>query len=127
MARILASTPSEFMTDADGQFRLPAMAAEQTVLTVVAAGWAPQERVVDVTPGLPAQDFQLQRGKTIRLRVVDGEGRPVSNARVIIAGWKGRNALHNHDHPNVRDPNIPRRTNSDGIWEWSWAPESPIR
>ena len=45
----------------------------------------------------------------------------------VIAGWKGRNALHNHDHPNVRDTKIPRRTDSDGIWEWSWAPESPIQ
>jgi len=122
-----ASTQSEFLTGADGRFRLPAMAAGKTALTVVAAGWAPQERVVDVKPGLPAQDFPLERGKPIRLRVVDSAGRPVSAGEVIIRGWKGRQALHNHHHPKVHDTKIPRGTDSNGNWEWTWAPNSPVQ
>ena len=120
------STPSEFQTDAEGRFRLPALASQPTALTVIAPGWAPQERLVKVHPGLPAQDFRMERGKPVRLRVVDTAGKPVPNANVNIRGWKGRQALHNHDHPNVRDTKIPRRTDSNGVWEWTWSPESPV-
>jgi uncharacterized GH25 family protein len=121
-----ASTPCEFVTDADGRFRLPALKPEQTALTVIAQGWAPQHRMVILQPGLPAQDFRMERGKPIRLRVVDTAGKGVARAQVAIRGWKGRKALHNHDHPNVHDTKIPRHADSNGVWNWDWAPEAPV-
>ncbi len=121
-----ASTPCEFLTDGDGRFQLPAMTPRQTAVTVVAPGWAPQYRSVNVKPGLPAQDFRMERGKPIRLRVVDAAGTEVPKAYVSIRGWMGRQALYNHDHPKVRDTKIPRRTDSNGVWEWTWAPEGPV-
>jgi beta-lactamase regulating signal transducer with metallopeptidase domain/protocatechuate 3,4-dioxygenase beta subunit len=122
-----ASTPSEFPTDGNGQFQLPALAPGERNLTVVAAGWAPQLRRVNVQPGLPPQDFHLEPGKPIRLRVVDGSGKPVAGAFVRLEGWKGIKSLHNHDHPNVHDTKVPRQADGDGLWEWTWAPDDPVK
>src|SRR5207247_1349426 len=63
-----ARTPSKFPTDADGRFRLPALAPRETTLTVMAPGWAPQLRRVKLRDGLPPQDFRMEPGKPIRLR-----------------------------------------------------------
>jgi RNA polymerase sigma factor (sigma-70 family) len=121
-----ASTRSEFLTDADGRFRLPALGSGKVALTIVAPGWAPQDRMVDVRPGLPEQDFRMARGRPIRLRFVDPGGKPLPQAYISIRRWNGRQALHNHDHPNVRDSKIPRHPGADGVWEWTWAPETPV-
>ena len=40
--------PCEFPTDAGGQFHLPALASGQTTLTVIAPGFAPQLRRVNL-------------------------------------------------------------------------------
>jgi RNA polymerase sigma factor (sigma-70 family) len=121
-----ASTRSEFLTEADGRYRLPAQGPGNLALTVVAPGWAPQDRTVDVQPGLPAQDFRMTRGRPITLRLVDSGGKPIPQAFISIQRWNGRKALHNHDHPNVRDTKVPRRTDANGVWEWTWAPDTPV-
>src|SRR5438067_2318913 len=61
---------SKFPTDAEGRFRLPALPPGQTTLTVLAAGWAPQLRRVNLQADLPPQDFRLAPGQPIRPRVV---------------------------------------------------------
>jgi beta-lactamase regulating signal transducer with metallopeptidase domain/protocatechuate 3,4-dioxygenase beta subunit/thiol-disulfide isomerase/thioredoxin len=122
-----ASTPSEFPTDGDGRFQLSALPQGERNLTVVAAGWAPQMRRVNLQPGLLPQDFRLEPGKPVRLRIVDGARKPIPGAQVSIAGWKGIKSLHNHNHPNVHDTKVPRQTDGDGIWEWTWAPDDPVK
>ena len=117
---------SEFLTDADGRFRLPALPPSSTMLTVIAQGWAPQLRVVNATDP-PTQDFKMEPGKPIKLIVVDGSGQPVPSALVAVTGWRGAKSLHNQDPPNVRDNKIPRRTNADGVWEWTWAPGDNVK
>jgi RNA polymerase sigma factor (sigma-70 family) len=124
-----ASLPCKFPTDADGRFRLPALAPAQTTLTVIAPGWAPQLRKVTLRDGLPPQDFRMGPGKPIRLRVVDAAGKPVPGAYVQITGWKGSESLqsmHNPNHPRVPDTKIPGRANADGVWEWASAPDDPV-
>jgi uncharacterized GH25 family protein len=125
-----SSTPCKFPTDADGRFRLPALAPGQTTLTVVAAGWAPQLRRVNLQAELPPQDFRLGPGKPIRLKIVDPIGKPLPNAAVGIIGWKGSKSLqsmHNPNHPKVPDTKIPRRTDAGGVWEWPSAPDDPVK
>jgi RNA polymerase sigma factor (sigma-70 family) len=123
-----ASTPSQFPTDADGQFRLPALPPRETELTAIAPGWAPQLRPVKLHDGLPPQDFRMELGKPIQLRIVDGAGKPVPNAYVSIVEWKGRKSLSpgNVNHPK-RDNKIPRAAKADGVWEWTWAPADPVK
>ncbi len=122
-----AFIPKEFPTDSDGQFRLPALAPGPTNLTAIAPGWAPQLRPITVQDGLPAQEFRMEPGKTIRLRIVDPAGHTLSKASVSLVEWKGGQSLYNHNHPKVRDTKIPRETDADGIWEWTWAPDSPVK
>lgn len=117
----------DFLTDADGRFRLPALAPHGTTLTVIAPGWAPQERALDVRPGLAPQDISLAPGKTIRLHVLDEAGKPVPSAYVGVAEWQGKKALHNKRHPSVNDTQVPNRTDENGFYEWDWAPESPVK
>ena len=117
----------DFLTDADGLFRLPALAPRSTTLTVIAAGWAPQERSLDVRPGLAPQDIRLAPGKPIRLRVVDDAGKPVPKAYVGVAEWQEKKALHNKKHPSVHDTRVPNRADDNGVYEWGWAPQSPVK
>jgi RNA polymerase sigma factor (sigma-70 family) len=121
-----ATMPSKFPTDADGNFRLPALAPGETTLTVIAPGWAPQLRKVQLEPGLPPQDFRMGPGKAIRLRIVDAAGKPFPKAYVNLIAWKGSKSIessHNPNHPKAPDTKIPRRPNADGVWEWLSAPE----
>ena len=122
-----ASASCDFPIAADGRFRLPALPPQETTLTVIAPGWAPQMRRVKLTPGLPPQDFRLEPGKPLRLLIVDGDGKPMPRAQVQIAEWMGRKSLHNHDHPNVRKTGIPRNADDNGVYEWSWAPDAPVK
>jgi RNA polymerase sigma factor (sigma-70 family) len=125
-----ASTPSKFPTDADGRFRLPALPPGPTTLTVLARGWAPQLRKITIRAGLPPQDFRLGPGKPIRLRIVDAAGKPVPRAFVSLTGWKGSKSIqsdHNPNQPRVPDQGILRTANADGVWEWAWAPDDPVK
>jgi thiol-disulfide isomerase/thioredoxin len=122
--------PCKFPTDADGRYRLPALPPGETTLTVIAHDWMPQLCRIKLQAGLPPQDFRMAPGKPIRLRIVDAAGKPLPKAYVGIRGWKGSKSLqsdHNPNHPKVPDTKIPRRTNVDGMWEWTWAPDDPVK
>lgn len=80
-----SAAPSEFPTDADGRFRLPALPPGETTLTVIAHGWAPQLRKVSLRADLPQQDFRMAAGKPIRLRIVDAAGKPVPKAYFTLS------------------------------------------
>jgi RNA polymerase sigma factor (sigma-70 family) len=121
-----ASTPSEFLTDADGRYRLPTQRSGKVMITVIAPGWAPQDRSVDVRPGLASQDFRMARGRPVALSFVDTAGKPIPQADVNVRSWNNHEALHNVDLRKVHDTKIPRRPNSNGVWEWTWAPETPV-
>ena len=125
-----SAAPTEFSTDAEGRYRLPALAPGETTFTVMAHGWAPQLRKVNVQAKLPPQDFHMAPGKTIRLRIVDAAGKPVPDAYVIINGWKGGKSLQTYFNPNhtkVPDPRIPDKADADGVWEWTWAPDDLVK
>ena len=122
------STPSQFPTDADGQFRLPPLRPRETTLTVIASGWAPQLRRVKLQEGLPPQDFRMEPGKPIQLRIVDGAGKPIPNACVSSIEWKGANSLSpNSPKLPKGDAKIPPRADGDGIWKWTWAPGETVK
>jgi protocatechuate 3,4-dioxygenase beta subunit/thiol-disulfide isomerase/thioredoxin len=121
------STPSEFPADSEGRYRLPALPAQPVTLTVIAPGWAPQLRRVTLKPGLPPQDFRLEKGKPIRLRVSDGAGKPISGAWVGVAQWRGARSLSNNGHPEVRGTRISDEVRPDGTWEWAWAPDDAVK
>ncbi|MDB5309710.1 MAG: hypothetical protein JWO38_3912 [Gemmataceae bacterium] len=123
-------TTSKFATDADGRYRLPALPPGTRSLTVIAPGWAPQLRKVELKPDVPAQDFRLGPGQPIRLRFVDASGKPVPRAIITLKEWKGSKSIysdHNPNHPKTPDTGIPRRADGNGVWEWPSAPDDPVK
>ena len=124
------TTTCTFPTDAGGGYRLPALAPGTTSLTVLAPGFAPQLRKVDLRTDLPPQDFHLRPGKPVGLRIVDGVGKPVPRASVALREWQGSKSItsdHNPNHPKIPDTGIPHRADENGVWTWSSAPDDPVK
>ena len=124
------ATTSTFSTDADGRFRLPALAPGKTSLTVIAPGWAPQLRAIELRSDSPPQDFRMGPGKPVRLRIADAGGKPVPGASVSLMEWKGSKSIYserNPQHPKVPSTGIPHRADANGAWEWAAAPSEPVK
>ncbi len=122
--------PSSFVTDDDGRYRLPALPPGTRSLTVIAPGWAPQMRKVNLKDGLPAQDFRLAAGKPVKLRFVDSAGKPVPNARVFLKEWRNSKSIysdHNPNHPNLPGTGISPKADAAGLWVWPAAPDDPVK
>jgi beta-lactamase regulating signal transducer with metallopeptidase domain len=116
----------EVRTDRQGMFRFQPLPAGPITLTVVAEGWAPEMKKVEVTSANPPVDFQLSRGLTMRFEFVDRNGQPIPNVYVGITEWRGKKSLYNHKHPEVLDSKIPRQADKNGVYEWTWAPRDQV-
>ena len=64
----------EVRTDARGVYRLPPLPRGPLTITVVAPGWMPVQKKVDLQPGLKPVDFRLEPGKELRIRFIDRLG-----------------------------------------------------
>lgn len=79
---------AETHADAAGRFAIERVLPGENLLSIDKEGFTP---VRDLLFAIPAQsdhdlrDLTLQRGRTAALRVVDGEGRGVGGARVLVA------------------------------------------
>ncbi len=116
----------EVLTDDQGVYRLPPLPAGPMRVTVVAQGWMPDMRKVEFTPNIGPLDFHLKAGKTLRIRLVDVDGAPVSKANFRVEKWRGAESLYNDKHSNVLDSKIPRNPGANGVYEWTWAPDDAV-
>ncbi len=124
-----SSIPVKFSTDADGRFRLPAQPSKLTSLTVIAPGFAPQLRRIELKKDLPPQNFQMEPGKLAEIRFVDASGKPVPNVLANLLSWKGSKSVfyqHNPNHPKVPATKIPNKADASGVWRWNSAPDDPV-
>jgi beta-lactamase regulating signal transducer with metallopeptidase domain/thiol-disulfide isomerase/thioredoxin/protocatechuate 3,4-dioxygenase beta subunit len=117
----------EVRTDPQGHYWFPPLPAGSINVTVIARGWMPALRNVEIKPGMPPFDFRLEPGKELKLRFVDAAGKPVPGVYVAIDGWRTGKSLYNHRHPNVLDTGIPDRADDQGLYVWSWAPADAVR
>jgi beta-lactamase regulating signal transducer with metallopeptidase domain/thiol-disulfide isomerase/thioredoxin len=116
----------EVLTDENGHYRLPPLASGSLNITVIAQGWMPTIRTVEIKSGMSPFDFRLEPGKELKIRFLDDAGKPVPGVGVIIDQWRGGESLYNHRHPNVIDTRIPDRADQDGRYVWSWAPGDAV-
>lgn len=116
----------EVRTNAKGRYQFPPLPAGTLNVTVVGAGWAPQQRTVELAPGESTADFALKPGKKLRLHFVDDDGAEIPGVGVGIDSWRGGKALYNHKHPNVLDTKIPVAADNNGLYEWTWAPDDEV-
>ncbi|MEO1088338.1 MAG: carboxypeptidase-like regulatory domain-containing protein, partial [Acidobacteriota bacterium] len=116
----------ETRLDEAGRFRSVPLPEGERTFTVVAPGFEPQTRKLELKAEMDEVLFELNPGKRLALRLVAAGGEPVPNATVSIARWRGANALYNHRHPNVPDSEVPRKTDKQGLFLWSWAPADAV-
>ncbi len=74
-------------TDAEGRFAFPHVAPGELVLTVRAAGHAPELKRVGVGSRMLPIEFRLGPGQAIVGRVVGPDGEPVADASIGVAEW----------------------------------------
>lgn len=122
----LQTGSQEVLTNEKGIFELPRLASEPTTVTVLAEGWSPQMTTEALKRNIEPVRFQMKKGRTIRIRFVDSDGKPIPRAYVGIAKWRGKQSLYNHRHPNVLDTKIPGRADERGVYIWKWAPEDEV-
>ena len=116
----------EVLTDARGVYRLPPLPRGPLMITVVAPGWMPAQKKLDLQPDLKPVDFHLEPGNEIRIRFKDRTGGPIPDVDVSINRWRGTEALYNNRHPNVINTQIPNQAGGDGLYHWSWAPNDAV-
>lgn len=111
-------------TDANGQYQFPPSKEPASQVTVMAKGFQPATKPIPTSA--PDVDFQLQPGKNVRIKVVDHEmGTVIANAGVVIDGWEG--ILYNFGATEEKFySGIPNSTNEEGVFDWTWAPESEV-
>jgi protocatechuate 3,4-dioxygenase beta subunit len=106
-------------TDKKGVYRLEGCDPGNVRIVVSAKGLASELRDVEVDPHLGPVDFQLKPGKTIRIRVLDEQGQPVSKAQIYFQRERGQSDFFEFDQ-------APRETDVDGVWEWTGAPADEL-
>ena len=116
----------EVRTNPNGAYQFPPLPPGPMKVTVVAPGFAPELKQIDIGPQTSPLNFQLKRGKTLRLRFLDKSGAPIPEVQVGIEKWRGGKSLYNNRHPNVIDTGVPYQSNSDGVFEWTWAPDDEV-
>jgi len=116
----------EVHADENGTYHLPPLPTGPMTVTVIASGWAPDQKKIDLSPENNRVNFTLKRGKSLTIRFIDRQGIVIPGVYVGIDEWRGGKALYNHKHPNVLDTQIPVRANEKGVFEWTWAPDDPV-
>ncbi|HEX3450316.1 MAG TPA: carboxypeptidase regulatory-like domain-containing protein [Isosphaeraceae bacterium] len=102
-------------TASDGTYILAGFAPSATRIVVTAKGRALDMRDLDITSGMGPVNFQLKAGGTVRIRVLDEQGKQVPNARIFFQRWRGRIRHFEFDHLN-------HYTDDNGVWVWNEAP-----
>jgi beta-lactamase regulating signal transducer with metallopeptidase domain len=108
------SEPKPTTTDTRGEFALQNCPPGPSVVTVQAAGFAPE--LQEVHPeDQPALVFHLAPGHTVRGKIVDRQGKPIAGATMAADTWRRHRSL-----------DFRVDSDKDGRFEWKDAPEDVI-
>lgn len=105
----------DMRTDKDGRFEFRNVRPEQIVLTVQAKGYAPELQELAPQKELAPVEFRLERGHTLRGRVVDKAGNPIAGAFVASDTWRGHRSLRWRVD-----------TDAEGRFRWDEAPADEV-
>jgi len=106
-------------TDAEGYYQFDNGERGKTFLTVSAKGWAPAVASTEITPEMAPIDFALTKGKPLRVKVVDPEGNPLTQASISLWTWNGVRIYGGLSEGRGQ-------TDEHGAWEWPHAPEGSL-
>ncbi len=122
----MQNTVQPIAADANGQFQFPVMPTGPVRITLLAKGFMPETRQIQIAAGMPPADFQLKPGKKLRIRIVDRDGKPLPEAFVRLGEWRGVRDLYTNPNWKVKIP-VPTRANSEGVYEWDGAPSDAVK
>ena len=105
----------ETETNHEGQFHFGHVAPGDLVLTVQAKGHAPDLKTMVVVPNMPPVEFRLGPPRSLRGKVVDGDGKPLNDVWVIADSWRGHRSL-----------SMRTETGTDGRFVMNDLPAEPV-
>lgn len=111
----------EAPTGDDGVYRLGGCEPLAARIVVSAKGKAVDARDVRIEPEPEPVNFAMQPGRTVRIRVLDNQGRPVHKASIFFQKWRGeRYEYFELDH-------VSRYADENGLWVWNEAPVDDLQ
>ncbi|MBN2182382.1 MAG: carboxypeptidase regulatory-like domain-containing protein [Sedimentisphaerales bacterium] len=102
-------------TDGEGRFVYKNAQPGEMVLTVKAPGHSPDLKQVVVKKDMPVIEFRLEKGRTIKGRIIDNTGKPIAKASVGADTWRGHRSLQWRVE-----------TDADGRFVWNEAPSDEV-
>lgn len=102
-------------TNAKGMFRFLHARPGRMILTVQAKGYAPALKEITVYEGMGKITFRLEPGYTIRGRVVNPQGKPISAASIFADTWRGHRSI-----------SFSTQTDANGYFQWDDAPADEV-
>lgn len=120
------------VANAQGRYQFnnvpPISDSGKAVLTVINPDYAPAIRVVTLGADNNDTDIQLEAGNPVRIRVVDSEGKPLSDVSVhlsYLTSFEDKSTQYPVDSLFGRAPTR-ALTNAKGEFEWLWAPQDVV-
>jgi beta-lactamase regulating signal transducer with metallopeptidase domain len=114
---------SKFMNDIrqtttklDGSYELLGCESRMAKIVVSAKGRAIDKKELRIVPEMDPVNFELTQGRTIRIRVLDKNEKPLPKARIFFQKWRG------DFYDYFEFGNVNQYTNEQGAWEWNEAP-----
>ena len=114
---------SHTSADAQGNYELKQLMPGRRPITVIAKGFAPEQKFIDVKAGQQKLDFKLQPGKSLKLKFVDQAAKPVA-VKLKVISWRDGQSLRS---PSRADNGIPNQADDNGFYEWNGAPADALR
>lgn len=108
----------ETKSDGEGRFIFRNLKEGKINFSVVAEGYAPENKPHDVRADAEEIVFQLTQGSVIRGKVQDPSGQPIEGVQVSLEGVPGQVSYETYEYST--------ETDSKGVFEWKGAPNSPV-
>lgn len=102
---------SPVKTDKKGQYKVLNLTTGRLIITARCSGHAPEQQTVKIEENMRPVNFRLEPGNLLRGRVVDQDGRSVSQAQVYLQSWRGTRNIFWYT-----------KTDAQGRWSWQEAP-----
>jgi beta-lactamase regulating signal transducer with metallopeptidase domain/uncharacterized GH25 family protein len=102
-------------TGPDGVYHLAGCEPRTARIVVSARGRATDMKELRIDPEMGPVDFAMKPGSTVRIRVLDQQGKPVPKARIFFQQWRGDFSYFEFNH-------VSQYADQNGVWVWNEAP-----
>lgn len=111
---------------ADGTFTVPGCRPGRNLVTAEAPGFTAGTVQVDVSGNTGPVRVALQRGRILRLKVVDKAGQPIAGAWVWYDTMRPRRVAPGETSPPAVQVEFSPKTDAEGRAVWEGAPEGDL-